>query len=219
MKKNQGTGTGYRIPEMELPHEIKPSGIITRKRYSTLEEERLVPLIRFFHSKSIEHMIKPEDIDFFENVANYVIGRMGGQVYLGGSAVENWIFKGKKDYKDIDLIADVGENKTTLDFLRTSQGMNKVTTLDLGNGQFCYVKDTAKTLYQNFYDGDPSKMGPTFRFVQIPKMDELDITITQKPKIKRPTPIEVSFFTGHDLEGTIRELQNYDARKIKGVKQ
>jgi hypothetical protein len=182
-----------------------------RKRNSILEEGRFVPLIKFSgdsYLSPIKHMIKPEDRSFLINIAINLFHRGAYELYLGGSAPVNWTFKGEQGYNDIDILVaneKGNEDKEFRTLLKTLRDISRNPGIrDFLTTQAKIEEVPSGAAYMNFYRGDPVKMGPTYRFVQIPQRTSLD---TETPSLVKASPIEVSFFLGRNLEETVRELQ------------
>jgi hypothetical protein len=184
-----------------------------RKRNALLDTNRFIPLIKIRTTEltPVAHMIKPKDWNFLSEVVGYLARNGATEVYLGGSAPENWVFKGKREYGDLDLIAANPQGDVNNEFRQLVNRFRDVKAdnpgiLNLGSGS-CYVKDMNRGGgYLDFYSSDLVKLGASYRFVEIPSMDQLDTTKNPGP-IRRACPVEVSFFLNSGLEETIRGLQ------------
>lgn len=192
-------------------HDVTP---IT-KRNALLEKGRFVPLIKLAPGLGVP-MIKEQDLDFLNAINRYLSSRGADQLYLGGSAPENWLYEGKQKYGDLDLLAANSKRDLSRKYVSLVKELDKIgdgrTPHEIKAGMYAFVKDeTLGDLYMNVYRNDPVKMGKTFRFVQIPEMSMLDTEKTPD-RVVRASPIEVSFFMGSDIERTMIELQGQELR-------
>ena len=58
--------------------------------------------IRFNEFPDYNHLLKSKDIKPFNDVTDFLL-KEGFEIYLTGSVVRNFLFYGKKEYKDVDL--------------------------------------------------------------------------------------------------------------------
>lgn len=192
--------------------EFNPMRLEHMKRNAILEEGKYVPLVRINPELSnVAHMIAPKDLPFLGDTVQYLANHGAEQIYLGGSAPENWLFKGAIKYGDLDLLVANPKGDGNPDFrklLNHLASSNKRTVLRLSGSERTYVQNkTLQKVYMNFYDSDPMSLGPTYRFVRIPSMDELDTART--PTLQNSCPIDVTFFLNSRIETTMRELQEW----------
>ncbi len=64
------------------------------------------PLFRLENSsEKYAHLLKKKDVEHVGPIVNYFISHSGHVVYLGGDAVKNLYFHGKKKYKSLTMLA------------------------------------------------------------------------------------------------------------------
>ena len=68
------------------------------------------------------HLLKKKDKDYVGPLINYLIGKSGNVVYLGGDAVRNLYLQGKKRYRSLNILAVISED----DLDRCSCMMNNI---------------------------------------------------------------------------------------------
>lgn len=180
-----------------------------RKRNSLLIEGKFVPLIKITDRSlnPIRHMIKPADLDFLSEVYQFLTVLPQSEVYLSGGAPANWVFKGFRMYKDVDLIVAAQEGdmaKGFKDMLEKIRLADKYAhPMRLVEGRYAYAKEnTRKGSYVNIFTEDPMKCGPSFNFFKIPTRDEIEIG-----SFSKVSPIDVNFFLNSGFEEYIMRLQ------------
>jgi len=119
--------TGCTRPVSEWRSKKRRTGFFSQKDVnkgrSALVHVNSTPLFRLEKDLEIySHLLKKKDKDYVVPLVNYFIGRAGNTVFLGGEAVKNFYFHGKKRYRSLNILAVIFED----DLERCSCMMNNI---------------------------------------------------------------------------------------------
>lgn len=124
------------------------------KKNILLVQGRDVPLLGVHKLREYDHMLRDPDKQRFSDICAYLL-KNEITPYLGGGVLEQYLYTGRRDYSDIDILGVSRRDKEPLEVARTLKRAAKHNGIIMGKSAFI-VEDTdlIKKIYMNMINID-----------------------------------------------------------------